>query len=111
MENTALTYLDSKPARNGKPLIRAQRHAAFWSSSFLTNLPPQAWQSQAMMLALAQYMGQERVANMAMLANVAAVAPDVLVRAAQCSGLVLTRHSPKRTELNHLAAASPAFVA
>jgi hypothetical protein len=43
-----------------------------------------------MMLALAQYMGQERVSNMAMLANVAAVAPDALVRAVRCSGMVLT---------------------
>ena len=107
VKNTALTYLDSKPTRNGKPLTRAERHAAFWSSSFLTDLPAPAWQSQAMMLALAQYMGQERVSNMAMLANVAAVAPDVLVRAVRCSGLVLTQHSPRRTELDHLAASHP----
>jgi Holliday junction resolvase-like predicted endonuclease len=60
-----------------------------------------------MMLALAQYMGQERVSNMAMLANVAAVAPDVLVRAVRCSGLVLTQHSPRRTELDLIAASHP----
>jgi len=106
-EHAALAYLDSKPTRNGKPLTRAERHAVFWSSSFLTDLPAQAWQSQAMMLALAQYMGQERVSNMAMLANVAAVAPDVLVRAVRCSGLVFTQHSPRRTELDILAVSSP----
>ena len=103
VENTAFAYLDSKPTRNGKPLTRAERHASFWSSSFLIDLPAQAWQSQAMMLALAQYMGQERVSNMAMLANVAAVAPDVLVRAVRCSGLVLRQHSPRRAELDLLA--------
>ena len=70
VEAAALAYLDNKPIRNGKPLTRADRHAAFWSSSFLTDLPAQAWQSQAILLALAQYMGQERVSNMAMLANV-----------------------------------------
>lgn len=107
VENTALAYLDSKPTRNGKPLPHAERHAVFWSSSFMTNLPAQAWQSQAMMLALAQYMGQEHVSNMAMLANVAAVAPDVLVRAVRCSGLVLTQHSPRRTELDLLAVSNP----
>ncbi|MDP2678575.1 MAG: hypothetical protein Q8O85_07630 [Rhodoferax sp.] len=103
----ALAYLDTKPTRNGKPLTRAERHAAFWSSGFLTDLPAPAWQSQAMMLALAQYMGQERVSNMAMLANVAAVASDVLVRAVRCSGLVLTQHSPRRTELDLIAASHP----
>lgn len=99
-EEVALAYLDGKPALRGKHKVtRSERHATFWSSNFLTNLPPQAWQSQAMMLALAQYMGQERVSKMGMLANVAAVAPDVLVRAVRCSGLVLNPTSPRRTEL------------
>lgn len=106
-DETALVYLDNKPTRNGKPLTRAERHAAFWSSSFLTDLPAQAWRSQVMMLALAQYMGQERAANMAMLANVAAVAPDVLVGAVRCSGLVLRPNSPRRSELDQLAASNP----
>ena len=107
-EHVALAYIDGKPALRGKHKVtRSERHAAFWSSSFLTDLPVQAWQSQAMMLALAQYMGQERVSNMPMLANVAAVAPDVLVRAVRCSGLVLTQHSPRRAELDFLAESNP----
>lgn len=108
VEEAALAYLDGKPALRGKHKVtRAERHAAFWSSSFLTDLHAQAWQSQAMMLALAQYMGQERVSNMAMLANVVAVAPDVLVRAVRCSGMVLNPTSPRRTELDLLGAANP----
>ena len=108
LDQVALAYLDGKPALRGKQKVsRAERHAAFWSSSFLTDLPAQGWQSQAMMLALAQYMGQERVSNTAMLANVAAVAPDVLVRAVRCSGLVLSQHSPRRTELDLLAVSHP----
>ena len=71
VEEAALAYLDGKPALRGKHKVtRAERHASFWSSSFLTDLPARAWQSQAMMLALAQYMGQERVSNMAMLAPI-----------------------------------------
>ena len=109
-EHAALAYLDGKPALRGKyKVTRAERHAAFWSSSFLTDLPAPAWQSQAMMLALAQYMGQERVASMTMLAHLVAVAPDVLVRAVRCSGLVLKQHSPRRTELDYLAASMPAI--
>jgi Holliday junction resolvase-like predicted endonuclease len=108
VEDTARAYLDNKPNRNGKHTVtRAERHAAFWSSSFLTDLPAPAWQSRTMMLALAQYMGQEPVSNMAMLANVAAVAPDVLVRAVRCSGLVLVQHSPRRAELDLLALSNP----
>lgn len=107
-EHAATAYLDGKPAQQGKRKVtRAQRHAAFWSSSFLSNLPAAAWQSQTMMLALAQYMGQERVSNMEMLANVASVAPEVLIRAVRCSGLVLTQHSPRRAELNQLAMDHP----
>ncbi len=108
VEETGSEYLDGKPSVRGKRKItRAERHSAFWSSCFLTDLPAQAWQSQTMMLALAQYMGQERVSNMAMLANVAAVAPDVLIRAVRCSGLVLTQHSPRRTELGLVAVSNP----
>jgi Holliday junction resolvase-like predicted endonuclease len=107
LEDAALAYLDGKPPLRGKHKVtRAERDATFWSSSFLTDLSAPAWQSQAMMLALAQYMGQEPVANTAMLAHVAAVAPDVLVRAVRCSGLVLSPHSPRRTELDQLAASN-----
>lgn len=107
-QDTALAYLDGKPALRGKQKVtRAERHAAFWNGSFLIALPAQAWQSPAMMLALAQYMGQERVANLAMLAAVAEVAPDVLVHAVRCSGLVLAQHSPRRSELDQMAASSP----
>jgi len=103
-ENTALAYLDGRQARNGMNVTRAERHAAFWSSSFLTGLPVQAWQSQAMTLALVQYFGQKHVANMAMLAT---VTPDVIVLAVRCSGLVLARNSSRRSELDQLAASSP----
>ncbi len=109
-ESTATTYLDGKPALRGKHKItRAERHAAFWSSNFLTDLPAQAWKTITMMLALAQYMGQERVSNTSMLAIVAVVAPDMLVSAVRCSGLVLKQHSPRRTELDQLAASIPAL--
>ena len=60
-----------------------------------------------MLLALAHYLGQEPVSNTAMLARVASVAPDVLVRAVRCSGLVLKQHSPRRTELDQVAATQP----
>jgi Holliday junction resolvase-like predicted endonuclease len=108
VEHTATTYLDGKPALQGKHKVtRSQRHAVFWSCSFLTNLSADAWQSQTMVLALAQYMGQERVSNMEMLANVAIVAPEVLISAVRCSGLVLAQHSPRRSELDLLAVDHP----
>lgn len=108
LERVAQAYIDGKPASRGKHKVtRAERHSDFWSSSFLTNLSAEAWTSQTMQLALAQYFGQERVSNMAMLADVAAVSPGVLVHAVRCSGLVLAQHSPRRTELDHVAVASP----
>jgi Holliday junction resolvase-like predicted endonuclease len=107
-QSTANAYLDGKPALRGKHKVsRAERHKTFWCSQFLTDLPQAAWQTEAMGLALAQYMGQERVSNTAMLAQVAALAPDVLVRAVRYSGLVLMQHSPRRTELDQLVTFSP----
>ena len=109
-EETALAYLDNKPALRGKHKVtRAERNAAFWSSSFLTDLPVQAWQSPLMVLALSQYLGQERVSNTIMLTSVATTEPEALIRAVRWSGMVLTQHSPRRTELDQLAAASPAI--
>ena len=110
VEITATAYLDGKPALQGKHKVtKAQRHAAFWSCGFLTHLPAHAWQSQTMVLALAQYMGQERISNMEMLRNVSAVASDTLTRAVRYSGLVLAQHSPRRTELQQLAESNPAI--
>jgi len=106
--NTALAYLDGKPSLRGKHKVtRAERHADFWGTAFLTDLPAEVWQSQEMTLALAQYMGQERIANPAMLAAVAAAAPDALLNAVRYSGLVLNRNSPRRTELDQLASVDP----
>ena len=107
-EEVARAYLDGKPALRGKHKVTwAERHADYWTSDFLTGLPAEAWQSPLMLLALAKYMGQERVANVAILAAVADVAPATLVSAVRCSGLVLHQTSPRRTELDQLAAAHP----
>lgn len=107
-EEMARAYLDGKPSLCGKHKVTwAERHADYWTSAFLTGLPAEAWQSQLMMLALAKYMGQERVTNVAMLAAVADVAPATLVCAVRCSGLVLHQTSPRRSDLNQLAAAHP----
>lgn len=101
-EEVARAYLDGKPK-----VTWAERHADYWTSDFLIGLPAEAWQSPLMMLALTKYMGQERVANVAMLAAVADVAPATLVSAVRCSGLVLHQTSPRRAELDQLAAAHP----
>jgi len=101
-EEVARAYLDGKPKGTW-----AERHADYWASDFLTGLPAEAWQLPLMLLTLAKYMGQERVANMAVLAAVADVAPATLVSAVRCSGLVLRPTSPRRTELDQLAAAHP----
>jgi len=62
----AEAYLDGKPRQRGKHKIsNAERDDAFWSSEFLTTLPAEAWCERPLVLALARYMGQERVSNIA----------------------------------------------
>ena len=57
-------YLDGKPRPRGKRKItRTERDTAFWSSAFLGALPTEAWHTESLILALARYMGQERVDN------------------------------------------------
>lgn len=108
-EDTAIAYLDGKPALRGKHKVtRAERDAAFWNSSFLTALPAEAWKTEAMLLALTQYLGQKRVSNLVLLTHIAATSPETLVRAARYSGLVLQKQSPRRAELDAIAVSSPA---
>jgi hypothetical protein len=65
--------------------------------------PPESWNSEVMVLALARYLGQEPVAAVGLVSRVAQVAPSALVRAVRYSGLVLNQHSPRRTELDEAA--------
>lgn len=103
-DHAASAFLDGKPARQGKRKCSgADRHAAFWASSFLRTLPAQAWQQESLGLALARYLGQDRVASPGIVAHVARLAPDVLQQAARHAGLVLRQDSPRWREIEALA--------
>lgn len=104
IESVAVAYLDGKPRllRNQKTTKRA-RDGLFWSSRPVAECPPESWNSEFMVLALARYLGQEPVVAVGLLSRVAKVAPAALVRAVRYSGLVLNQHSPRRTELEEAA--------
>lgn len=100
-------YLDGKPRLIGKrKLTRAERDAAFWHSGVVTSLPVECWREESLILALARYFQQERVANLPLIAQIAALAPKSILRAVRYSGLVLQQHSPRRSELDTLATES-----
>lgn len=81
-EETAATYLDGKPRLRGKHKITSsERDAGFWSSPFLDELPAEIWWADLMVLALARYFGQERIANVKLLALIAAGSPPVVCKA------------------------------
>lgn len=103
-------YLEGKP----QTLIRRkttkkERDSLFWSSRAVKDCPADSWGTEAMLLALTRYLGQEAVTVEGLVVQVALVAPDALIRSVRCSGLVLNQHSPRRTELD-LAAAGCAEV-
>ncbi|WP_440532384.1 hypothetical protein [Variovorax sp. YR566] len=107
-EATASAYLDGKPRLRGKyKVTSAERDADFWSSPFLEELPSEAWRSDLMVLALARYFAQERIANVDLLARIATDSPRVLCNAVRYAGLVLCQHSPRRTDLAQIAGAHP----
>jgi hypothetical protein len=101
-------YIDGKPRKRGKQKItREARDIAFWSSEFLSTLPADAWNKEPLVLALARYMGQERVSRPDLLEQIAGIAPESVRRAIRYSGLVLRQHSLRRTEIDRLTAVAP----
>jgi len=110
VERVAGAYLDGRPLPVGKKkLTKRERDSLFWASSVLEKCPPDSWNGQAMVLALARYLGQEPVTAEGLVARVAREAPEALVRAVRHSGLVLNPHSPRRTELEQAAPGSAAL--
>ncbi|SEB24484.1 hypothetical protein SAMN05444680_12081 [Variovorax sp. YR216] len=66
-------------------------------------LPAEIWESEAMMLSLARYFAQERIANATLLSRIATAFLAIVCRAVRYSELVLCQTSPRRTELGQLA--------
>jgi hypothetical protein len=60
VERVAGAYLDGKPLQVGKnKLTKKERDSLFWSSGVVKECPPDSWNAEAMVLALARYLGQE----------------------------------------------------
>lgn len=105
VERVAGAYLDGNPRLVGKrKLAKKERDSLFWSSNAVKECSPGSWNAEAMVLALARYLGQEPVAVEGLATRVAYEAPDALIRAVRYSGLVLNQQSPRRTELEQAAA-------
>ena len=108
VERAASAYLDGKPATQGKrKLTRKERDSLFWLSRTVKDCPTNVWATESMVLALAQYLGQESLAVQGLIDAVARIAPDALIRAVRYSGLVLNQQSPRRTELTLAGTSSP----
>ena len=101
-------YLDGKPRGTGRKRVsQRERDGAFFSWRILGELPARAWQEDPLLLALARYVAQDRVAAPGLLAHVASVAPEQTRRAIRLSGLVLKPDSPRRAEVVRLAKTAP----
>lgn len=108
VESVAEAYLDGKPQMlRKKRTTRRERDKLFWASRPVIKCPSGSWSSEVMVLALARYLAQEPVAAPDLVSRVAQVAPAALVRAVRYSGLVLSQHSPRRTELDEAAVGQP----
>ncbi|MEF9978154.1 MAG: hypothetical protein RR969_03885 [Thermomonas sp.] len=97
-------FLDGKPA--GKATA-SERLAAFWSSTFIRELPQQAWTHESLRLALARYLAQDAMEVPGLVAHLASHAPDALQWAARHSGLVSWQVSPRFREIEALATSHP----
>lgn len=95
-------YLDNKPKRRSK-LTAADRNGLFWSSQFLENLPADVYETESFVLALTRYMGQDKIANGALVSHIATEAPASIYQAIRYSGLILRQHTEKWKEVEQLA--------
>lgn len=96
-------YLDNKPSRRGKNKISlASRNELFWSSQFLTRLVKSDYTSDFFVLAFSRYLSQNRIANYGLVAQIANLAPEVIVKGFRYSGLVLKTDSPRWREVERL---------
>jgi len=103
-ESVAEAYLDDKPKALGKrKLTKRERDSLFWSSRAVAEYPPDSWNSETAVLALARYLGQELVVAAGLVSRVAQAAPAALSRAVRYSGLVLKVGSLQRAELEQVA--------
>lgn len=103
----ANALLDGKPVRK-QPVSAAERHAAFWSCSFIPALPSSSWELEPLVLCLARYLALDGKAPAEeLLAHVATKAPSALQRAARYSGLVLRQSSRRWQEFEDLALTHP----
>ncbi len=110
VERVATAYLDGKPPPVGKKKpSKRERDRLFWSSYVVRDCPAESWNTDAMVLALARYVGQEAVAEEGLMTRVAREAPGALIRAVRYSRIVLNPQSPRRVELDHAASDSEAL--
>lgn len=101
-------YIDGWPRQRGKKKVtQFERDSAFWPSAFLHTVPTELWRSEVFVLALARYLGQTRVANFSLLERVAMLDPAALCQAVRYSQLVLSPRSPRRGEIEKIAASVP----
>lgn len=96
--------LDGKP---GGKATGSERLAAFWSSTFIRELPTQAWAHESLRLVLARYLAQDTLALPDVVSYVASHAPEALRWAARRSDLVSWQASPRFREIETLATSHP----
>lgn len=107
-DHAAMAFLNGKPANIGKhKWSGTARQSAFWTSSFLSDLPVQAWQQESLRLALTRYLGQDRFSCPDIVAQIATLAPEVLQWAVRHAGLVLRQDSPRWREIAALGESLP----
>jgi hypothetical protein len=97
-------YLDGKPARQGKSSTNsAYRDGLFWTAKFLDELPNDVFHEEHFILALARYMGQEKIDNCDLLRRIALDSPDAIQQAVRYSRLIMQHGSKRWEEIERLA--------
>lgn len=106
-QTVADALLDGKPMRNARATA-AERHAAFWTCSFIRKLPSSCWEQESLVICLARYLALDgRAPTEELLPYVASKSPAALHRAARYSGLVLKQSSRRWQAFEDLALTHP----
>ncbi len=87
-------YLDGGPGARRKKRTKAEQDRLFWSSGLVAGWSPADWGGEPMSLALARYLGQDKVRVEGLMGSIAVHAPEALVLAARRSAIVLDPAAP-----------------
>ncbi|WP_434926145.1 nuclease-related domain-containing protein [Shewanella sp. HL-SH2] len=98
-------YLYRKPTKKSLSIVNREEY--FWHSTFIDGFPPNLFESDDFVLALARYFAHDLTSNLKFISMVLAQSPTTVITAIRRSEIVLKKEHVKWHEINQLSSQYP----